>query len=164
MAAYAEVEDVQSRAGWLREAWGQNTKPSLGEIEGFLRDTAGEINGALAAGGFDADDLADATRGALLSLNADGALLLALYATYPGESGPTEAGRLLDAVRARWEAGLKALAEGKHIAILIEEELSGGEAASDFWTENPSYPEGFTTTTPVRDDVMGPQVYRGMAF
>lgn len=127
MAAYAQLEDVKSRAGSLAVAFGENTDPALQDIETWLADVAAEIDAAVAGLGFDVPVENETAARALLGLNADGALILALEGRWPEEEGNRAASALLKAVRARFDRNWLALLDGKHPAITAL--TAGGEAA-----------------------------------
>jgi len=165
MATYAAVAHVKARAGHLARAWGESTEPSDADIEGFLADVAGEIDAALAGLGFSLP-LSATSAVALRGMNADGALLLALDATWPSGEGPSAATELQKAVRSRYEKSWDRLLDGKHPATTaVEIESDPALAATDFWQENPDYGlPGSGWFPPERDPnaALDPAVLRGM--
>lgn len=168
---YATVAHVKARAGFLSDAWGEETKPSTTDVAGFLADVSGEIDAAIEGLGFSPPEEGSVPATALRGLNADGALLLALDATFPAGEGPAAATALQEAVRERYNLAWAALLSGKLAAVAAIEATTGDStvpSATDFWEENPDYglvPRNLT------DDPLGnpnpsldPSVYRGMAF
>jgi hypothetical protein len=145
--AYAEVEDIKSRAGRLRDAWDDTTTVSDGDLERFIRDAGATVDMALAAHGYDAPATDPLVTAALTPVVADMALLMALTATWPGGSGPAAVSDLIGEVRARVEGKdgkggyLAALADGQigFLMYLREQEQGDSSGASDFWNRETSY-------------------------
>lgn len=138
--AYAAVAHVKARAGFLAEAWGETTDVSVTDIQIFLQGVADEIDAAITGLGVSLPAADSLSAKALVGLNADGALLLALDATFPAGEGPAAATELQKSVQRRYEASWKALVEGKHPATtapVVSGETGGTE--SDFWSNNPDY-------------------------
>ena len=135
--AYAELADLKARAGRLAGAWDESTSPSDTDLRGFLDATAGEIDAAVAARGFPTP-VSDVTAAkGLLNVNADMALLLALRATWPGGSGPTQVRELISDVEARVADYRKGLVDGTLMTLLLLAAQSGAEmegGSADFWT------------------------------
>lgn len=137
MAAYAELVDVLARAGRLRTAWDESTDPSTSEIDGFLEQTAGELDAAIGARGYNVPVEDAVARKALIGVNADKALLLAIRATWPGGRASDAVKDLLDDVTRRVAAYDAALAAGNLAALLYLSATATGAAeggASDFWS------------------------------
>lgn len=136
--AYAVLSDVQARAGALSAAWTAGSKPSTGDITGFLTNVAAEIDGYLGA-----RDLGTPATGpaaaALVGVNADGALILALEATFPEGQGVASAGKTLDDARARYDAAMQELLDGTHSAVVLLEAGNVQSRASSFWENEPLY-------------------------
>lgn len=132
--AYADLPAVKGRAGRLSSAWGEHTKPSNTDITGFLTDVAAEIDGLISGRGLSPPEAGSAGALALRGLNADGALLLALEATFPESEGPAAAEDEIRRVRKRYEKGWDALVEGKHAAVTLLESTGAGPSASSAWT------------------------------
>lgn len=135
--SYADREDVLARAGALQDAWGQQTQPSLGDIDGYLAQTAAELDALIAARGFATPVEDPIAAPALAGVNADRALLLALRATWPGGSGPQAVSDLIRDVEARVTAYDQAIASGDlpallYLASTAAAAVEGG--AADFWT------------------------------
>jgi len=147
--SYAALSDVQARAGALQNAWGAATKPSTAQITQFTVDVAAEIDALLVARG--ATPPAPATPGALalVNMNADGALLLALEATFPEGAGPSSASTLIESVRDRWNEARDELIGGTLPALALLESSSSAPSASSFWQTEPEF--GTLTTADVRD-------------
>lgn len=146
--AYSDLAAVKARAGALSNAWTNVSKPSETDIAGFLDDVAAEIDALLEARGLTPPAPGSAAANALRGINADGALLLALEATYPEGSGPSSAGKILDTVRSRYEDAVSALVEGKLAAIALLEAGSAAPSASNFFSNEPEY----GTVTPARPE------------
>lgn len=154
--AYAELGDVLARAGRLRTAWDETTDPSTSEIESFLEQTAGELDAAIGARGYTVPVTDPVAARALIGVNADRALLLAIRATWPGGRGGDSVRDLLDDVRGRVSAYDAALASG-NLAALLYLSASGSAAqdggASDFWSREGAdyaYWEAFAGAWPNR--------------
>lgn len=154
---YAALSDVQARAGGVRDAWTSASKPSTEEIEGFLVDTAGMIDAAVAARGLSVPVVDAGAAAALRGLNADGALVLALEAT-PG-SAPTS---MLEGARERWRLGLASLLDGTHpaVAALESGQTAAGLSAGSLWTDEPEYDPVLEFTNRNLDPVLS----RGMSL
>jgi hypothetical protein len=134
--AYATRDDVTARAGRLQDAWGPTTQPSLGDLDTFLTQTAAEIDAFVAARGFATPVTDPVASAALVGINADRALLLALRATWPGGSGPAAVSDLIRDVEARVAAYDAAVASGDLPALLLlastaAAAVEGG--ADNFW-------------------------------
>lgn len=135
--AYAEISDVLARAGRLRGAWDESTDPSTSEIEAFLEQAGGELDAAIGSRGY-AVPVADAiAQKALIGVNADKALLLAIQATWPGGGGDNVRELLTD-VRERVRAYDAAIASGNLAALLYlsATATTGSDpgGGSDFWS------------------------------
>ena len=167
MPPYAEIAHVKARAGPLARAWGEDTEPSDADLGVFLANIASEIDGALVGLGFSLP-VGDTSSSALTGMNADGALLLALDATWPAGEGPSAATALAAAVRARYDRSWELLLAGRHPAsIAIEIESDPALAATDFWQENEDYGlAGSEWFPPARDPnpALDPHVLRGMTL
>lgn len=138
--AYAVLDDVKARAGVLAGAWTDDSHPSNTDIEAFLDQTAAEIDALLISRNLTPPAPASPAAEALLGMNADAALVLALEATYPEASGPASASKELDSVRARVTAASKALLDGTSAAIaLLEATTSGLPTETSFWQKEPTY-------------------------
>jgi hypothetical protein len=162
--AYADLAAVKARAGRLAAAWAASTTPSDGDVTGFLADTAAEIDALLAARGL-TTPATGAAASALRGLNADGALALALTATWPGDDGPSSAKDARADARSRWEQGIRALAEGRHPAVALLESSSSAPAASDFWSDEPTYGQDVTAAErALRNPFLAPEFERGQAL
>lgn len=137
--AYATVADVQARAGRLAAAWTDDSSPDTADIELLLRDVAAEIDARLVGRGatLPLDETASA---ALVGLNADGALVLAIEGTFGGRDVGTEVEATLKGARARYQAGMKAIEDGKHAVVVYVDATSPSAGADDFWSSNPDYP------------------------
>lgn len=135
----------------------------VAEIDGFVRSVFSGLGLAAPA---DDSEAGLALRG----LVADGALLLALDATYPAGEGPAAATELQERAAARYAASLALLLSGKHPAVLSVEATTGETAvpsATDFWSENPLYgliPRELNDETWWSNPHLDPTVGRGMAF
>lgn len=136
--AYAALADVQARAGALSNAWTAGSKPSTGDITQFTVDIAAEIDGYLGARGL-TTPAAGAAAAALKGVNADGALVLALEATYPEGAGPASASKEIDVARGRYDAAMKELLDGTHAAVVLLEAGNVNSRASSFWENEPLY-------------------------
>jgi hypothetical protein len=139
---YAEVAHVKARAGFIGGAWTEQSEPATTDIEVFLQQVADELDGAVTGLGFSVPAADSVAAKALAGLNADGALLLALDATFPAEEGPSRATALQEAVRERYEAAWKLLLAGNHPATTAPGSTDEGDladGAASFWTSNPYY-------------------------
>lgn len=146
MAAYADLAAVKARAGVLANSWSAATTPSNTDISGFLDDVAAEIDALLTARGYTPPVAGSAAAKALKGINADGALVLALEATFPEGSGPSSAGKPLDEARARYENAYDALLDGSLPALALLASSGAAPSASNFFSNEPEY----GTVTPTR--------------
>jgi hypothetical protein len=165
--SYAAPDDVQARAGRARIALGQANAPNTMEIEKFLEDVAAEIDAKLSAIGVTLPVTDAVVTNALRGVNADGALILALDATFPSSQSDKAADRLLDRTERRYMKVMKQIEDGTWPAIqgIISVSGSGSPQAKDFWSSDPTY--GITTRTVERftstPDVL-PGVEKGQSF
>lgn len=136
--AYADAAAVTARAGRIAAAWDDQSAPSLGDIDLFTQEVGGTIDSALAGRGLTSPAVGSSAALALAGLNADGALVLALEATFPA-GVPENAQALLDGARARYAAGMTAIANGSHAAVKALEAGGGSPSATAFWVEEPEY-------------------------
>jgi len=126
------------RAGKIGAAWGETTTPSYGDLDMFLAEVGDEIEAALVTRG--AGLPLDATAsGAIRGLNADGALILAIEATWPSDTGPQTAKEILRGARDRFEKGMDAIRDGSHTVVLYLGSLGTPLGSSDFWSTEPDY-------------------------
>lgn len=139
MTAYATRDDVTARAGVLQDAWGQTTKPSLGDIDTFIAQSQAELDARIASMGFAVPVNDPVAAPALAGIVADKALLLALEATWPGGNGPAAVSDLVTTIKARITAYDDALMAGNLPALLYlaSTDAAGQESgASDFWSKD----------------------------
>lgn len=137
--AYASFDDVTARAGRLAGGFLVEGKhPDRADIEGFLADVAAEIDAILRAHGHDPATFTSDTREALRGLNADGALILAIPGLDPSGKPENFVG-IYNPAKARYDAGMKLLNEGKLAALLELESAGTGATAGSFWTDEPTY-------------------------
>ena len=139
---YAAVEHVRARAGFLSGAWGEQTDVTNADLGVFVQQVADELNGAITGLGFTIPAEDSVAAKSLAGMNADGALLLALDATFPAGEGPAAATALQEAVRARYDAAWTLLLAGNHPATTAPGATDEGDLADgavSFWTENPYY-------------------------
>jgi predicted RNase H-like HicB family nuclease len=133
--AYALLADVKARAGALSGSWDAATKPSDGDITGFLGNISDEINAIIAARGLSLPVAGSAAALALAGMNTDGALILALEATFPEGSGPSSAGKTLDDARDRYKESYDQLVAGTLPALALLESGASAPSASSFWQQ-----------------------------
>lgn len=137
--AYATLQAVRARAGALAGSWTDSSTPSSEDVETFLENVASEIDALLNARGLTPPTLGSPAADALVSVNADGALVLALEATFPESSGPSSAGKTIDGARTRYSAAQAALVAGTHPVVLLLEAANVQSRASSFWENEPFY-------------------------
>jgi hypothetical protein len=143
--AYASTDDVLARAGRVQGAFQvTGRRPNLTDLDAFLDDTAGLIDAAIRARGFDPDGLDQTTKDAFSDLNAYGALARALSAM---QDPPTD---LLAEARLVWESAMGTpqnprgtISLGTFPAIAVLEAGAGGggagATAGSLWTDEPQY-------------------------
>lgn len=166
--AYAALADIQARAGALSAAWTAGSKPSTADIATFCGDVAGEIDAILGGRGLQTPAVGNAAL-ALKNVNAAGALLLALPATYPEGSGPASASKFIDDLRVGFEAEMLELREGTHSAIVLLEQGNVDSRASSFWEVEPlygifPYDPRLDPLSPDANPYTAPTVARGMSL
>lgn len=141
--SYAELPAVLGRAGAAGGYFTDSSDPDLSDVERFLVQTASEIDVAIAAINVTVPITDAVAVGALEGLNADGALVLALEAAFPGKGQrPDAIGAILEGARARWTAGIAALMSGKAPLCGYLTNLQGASGpggATAFWIEEPDY-------------------------
>lgn len=137
--AYATADDVLARLGILAPAFSETSNPSLNDLDSFLDTVAAEIDAGVASRGLGVP-LENEPAEALVGVNADGALLLAIDARWPGGVGGDEVAALREDVTARFKTAMAAIADGTHPAIVL---VSVGDddsvGANSFWQEEPDY-------------------------
>lgn len=148
--AYADLGDVKARAGALARAWSPASEPSDSDITDFLQQTADEIDALLTARGYTPPAAGTAAAKALLGINADAALVLALEATYPEGAGLASASTQIEEARARVTAASKAIVDGTFPAVALLESSGSAPSASSFWQEEGDT-FGVTSTADARD-------------
>ena len=139
--AYADLASLLARAGRIAPAWDNDTDPDLADLERLLDDVAAEIDAELAARGIGVPATGAAAQ-ALLGMNADGALVLALEATFPEAKGGVVSGMaILEGARGRYQYAVDSIRNGTHSVIRLLESGSAATAgASSFWeTESETY-------------------------
>lgn len=158
--AYADLASVKARAGALAGGWTDTSRPANDDIEAFIEDVAAELDALIAARGYALPAADSAAALALRGVNADGALVLALEATYPESSGPGAAVKTIDDARARYENARAQIEEGVFSAFALLESGSAAPSASSFWqsegdsfgtqsTPDPRDANAFTSAGPV---------------
>lgn len=168
--AYAALTDVQARAGALAGAWTTTSNPSTSQITGFLDDIAAEIDAALAGRGLAITDPASTAALALKNVNAVGALILALQATYPEGSGPSSASKAITDAKADYDALFAAIIDGSHPAVQALEAGDVEHRASSFWSEEPLYgvfasdPDMLSVFSPDANPSTRPTIQRGASL
>jgi hypothetical protein len=139
--AYAAFTDVQARAGRVAAAFSvTGRRPNQADVESFLDDVASEINARLRSRGFDPALLDKPAELALRGTNADGALVLALEAAFPG-GVPADVEKVYTGARDRYNASLGLLESGRHAAFVFVESASGSPSGSSLWSDDPTYGE-----------------------
>lgn len=133
--AYATFADLKARAGSLGQAWSESSDPSTTDIERILDQVSGELDLFIAGAGYDVPLSDPVGEQALVSVNVDKALLIALDATYVGDAANVKDFRA--SVKARVDAYDKAMEKGSApILVYLGQQASGGweGGAADFWT------------------------------
>lgn len=133
--SYATIADLKSRAGALGQAWHDNSEPTLTDVERLLDQVAGELDAFFGGSGYSVPLQDPVAQAALVGVNADKALLLAIDATYGGDHANVK--ELRASVKARVDAYDKAMADGKDDVLLYLGQTSEGAmkgGATDFWT------------------------------
>ncbi len=144
--AYATSAQVKARAGRLASPWGSvGVYPADADLTTWLGEKAAEIDAVLAARGYTVPATGAASL-ALESLNAAGALWVALDAAFPEDTGARGDSQSGLAVRAaaytEWSTGIAALIAGTHPAVLLLASASsdaGPLAASCLASSEPDY-------------------------
>jgi hypothetical protein len=166
--AYAALADVQARAGALSNAWTANSKPSTNDVTQFLTDVAGEIDAILGARGLATPAVGNAAL-ALKNVNAAGAMLIALPATYPEGNGPASASKFIDDLRAAYDEEMLELRAGTHAAVVLLEQGNVDSRAASFWELEPlygifPYDPRLDPLSPDANPYTAPTVARGMSL
>lgn len=133
--AYAARSDVLARAGKFASAWSATTSPSLTDIDGFITDIAAVLNVAIAQHGITTPVTDPTAVAALKGINADGALLLALEPTFPGDTGPSAAQDFIERIETRYTAALDAIeGEDSDIIDILIGHTEATVGADSLWT------------------------------
>jgi hypothetical protein len=156
--AYATYADVKSRAGRIASAFEQAGKhPDSNDIAQFLVDVDSEIDAALRGRGFDPTTLDAATVAAFKDPAAYGALARAL-------AGLTGAPADLVATANKiWTEAILAIENGTFPALRQLAASTAGDNAGSFWTDEPGYGMGLSTSAIERQGLnpdMAPAVAR----
>lgn len=166
--SYATLPDLRARAGRLASAWDETTEPGDADLETFLQQVGDELDAALALHGVDLPVASTVVSRALVGVNADGALVLAIEATWPGGRGNEETAAILEAARARYEAAWAAIYAGTFVglALAVDQDTatSGSAEASTLWTHEPGYPTFADVYEAVRNPGFAPGFARGQVF
>lgn len=158
--AYANVTDLDARAGAVLSS----SDPGL---QDHLDAVAAEIDGVLATNGYAVPLENPVAHGALLGVNIDGALVLALEAKYPNGGPGVQV--LLEGARKRYERAWAQLEDGTHPALGTLSEDGSGAAVlegSSFQVEEPNYtPDPLRPWLgPLPNPYMTPEIHSGMTF
>lgn len=163
---YATHADVEARAGRARTMFEVNDAPSTSEITQFIVDVGEELDAHLAAAGV-ALPVSDTTAlGALKSVVADGATWLALAGCINSDASEKAVNRPMSEAKARYLSALKDIDKGQHsvLGLLVTAAEGGVGAASDFWTENPTYDLTAVTERLTRSPSVVPPFRKGMGL
>lgn len=161
---YADLNVLRARAGRLSGAWDLDTDPDEDDLERWLSECSSTLDLELGVHGVTTPVTDEQAIEVLGAMAADGALVLAIEATWPGEA-PADAGAILAGAKARWEAALQGLRDGTNsVAAFL---LAGGDAAeplsTSFWIEEPTYPYPLPTSDYVYP-LTRPGAYRGQGY
>lgn len=146
---YAQAAEVKARAGALAKAWTRDSTPGDAEIDLFLQQLSDEIDSLMSLRGVGLP-LAAALSGALGPVTADGALLLMLDATWPGEAGRASVKALRDEVAKRYAAKYGCLRDGSDPIFEAALGIAPGTHASSLWTDGSG---GLTSVGPISGSV-----------
>jgi hypothetical protein len=137
--AYAELAELKGRAGKLAEAWTEDSTPGDADLELFLESVSDSLNAILQYAGLSVPVDDPVAARALAPIVADGALLLALSATWPGAVGQAAVADLKAEVQSRWDPAVKALTDGTSAIVMMLQQGTGRTAsATTLWDEEPS--------------------------
>lgn len=165
--AYAGSQNVVARSGGLLVGLSPTTTPSLADVNGWLDEVGALIDGMVnGANGFAIPVVSTDAVAALAGVNADGALVLALSAKFPGDSaGPATSGVKKDAQR-RFDKAMSDLQTGDHPAVLILQAAATGVSAQQLAgsnaTDNPGYIPDELNPTRVYNPNFDAPFYKGM--
>lgn len=164
---YGDLSVFRARAGRLADAWSDTTDPDEADLLGFLAEAAATLDMEIGARGL-AVPVTDA--GAVLvlaGLESDGALTMAIPATWPGGM-PDEASGLLAGARSRWDSAIAAIRDGSLsvVAYLSSQGEDAGPGATAMWVEDPDYPlEGSAGyAEDIANPLAAPTAYRGQRY
>jgi hypothetical protein len=162
---YADLNSLRARAGRLAAAWTDETDPDAADLERFLAECSATLD--LELGGHGIITPVDDPNAMVVlgGMAADGALVMAIEATWPGDR-PADVGSLLDGARTRWEAALAGIRDGTNavVSFLV---ASGEELpvlSSCFWVEEPFYPYGASLLNDMWYPLTRPGAYRGQSY
>lgn len=171
---YADLKALLARAGRLAPAWGDETNPDYADLERFLEEVSNRIDVALSLHGIDLPlsisdtNVEEAVLGTLGGIAADGALVMALEATWTAEM-PEDVSRVLQGARTRYEAAMTALEDGTSSVVtylLTTSPDSDRIGATAQWVEEPDYPllgsKGYSEYT--ENPLAAPTAYRKMRY
>ena len=167
---YADLNVLRARAGRLASAWGDDTDPDEADLERWLSECSATLDLALGAQGITTPVDDPAAVEVLGGIAADGALVLAIEATWPTESGSLtpQAPRssLLEGAQQRWQAALAGIRDGTSpvVAFLLTDPSESREPLStSFWVEEPLYPyQGLGNDAAY--PLTRPGAYRGQSY
>lgn len=162
---YADLNALLARAGRLAPAWSRDTDPDLADLERWLAECSATLDVELGAKGVGLPVDDEAVISMLGGIAADGALALALEATWPGPDAPADAAKLLEGARGRWEAALASIRDGTSAALgfLVVEGEGVESKSTSFWIAEPQYPLS-AVPADVRNPTQAPGAYRGQRY
>lgn len=138
---YAAVLDVKALGGFLSDAWQESgTVVTEADLATFIVLASSDVDVILASAGIALPLTSLVAVAGLRGLVADGALVLAINATWPNDP-PGQALAARTAANDRWMAGLEGLRNGTHSVLDLLEQDAGNidRSASSLWQAEPQY-------------------------
>lgn len=163
--SYATLADVAARAGRLWQAFDATHEPTFDDVEQMLETYSGKVDALIDAHGFTVPVTDENAIEDLRDVVANGALIEALQAKFPGGQARVAAAEIIADKRADYKAAMDALSAGTFSAlVLLGSSSASTTGASDFWSNHESYGrvgigDGFTL-----NPLLEPTAHRGMRF
>jgi hypothetical protein len=161
VAGYAELGDVEAKAGRLWQAFSQKSNPSYTDVEESLETLSRTVDALLGAHGVSLPVTDAASLETLKDLVATGATIAAVEAMFPGGQARVAADGLLKDLRADYDVAMGALTAGTATLVAgLTASTAAGSGCSDFWDRNEGYGQAMFGDGFTQNPLLAPAVRR----